>query len=199
MSERFLKTAVRPVPTGLACSVAPLEWTLMNVAAISGLFAIAGAAVGWSLNQIGLRLARRTEQRESNVRDADHRVFAAATAATRFGEAVRWLVQIDMGKNVAGQGPSNVTYEQMVVEAQSELRRVREALLGITVKGPNGSAPELERIVASAQELWDGMLKAERQRIGEEPQPWLLDCDSLVAAAQSWAQQHSSPPHPRTH
>jgi hypothetical protein len=171
----------------------------MNVAAISGLFAIAGAAVGWSLNQIGLRLARRTEQRESNVRDADHRVFAAATAATRFGEAIRWLVQIDWGKNVAGAGPSNVTYEQMVVEAQSELRRLREALLGITVKGPNGSAPELERIVASAQELWDGFVPADRKRIGEEPQPWLLACDSLVSAAQSWAQQHSSPPQPRTH
>jgi hypothetical protein len=162
-------------------------------------FAIAGAAVGWSLNQIGLRLARRTEQRESDVRDADHRVFAAATAATRFGEAVRWLVQIDMGKNVAGQGPSHITYEQVVVEAQSELRRLREALLDITVKGPDGSAPELERIVASAQELWDGMLKAKRERIGEEPLPWLLACNSLVAAAQSWAQQHSSPPNPRTH
>jgi hypothetical protein len=170
----------------------------MNVAAISGLFAIAGAAVGWSLNQLGLRLARRTEQRESNVRDADHRVFAAATAATRFGEAVRWLVQIDMGKNVSGQGPSHVTYEQMVVEAQSELRRLREALLGITIKGPNGSAPELERIISDAQDLWDGMLKAKRERIGEEPQPWLLACDSLVAAAQSWAQQHSSPPRLRT-
>jgi hypothetical protein len=170
----------------------------MDVAAISGLFAVAGAVVGWSLNQMGLRLARRTEQRESNVRDADHRVFAAATAATRFGEAVRWLVQIDWGKKHAGQGPSHVTYEQMVVEAQSELRRLREALLGITVKGPNGSAPELERIVASAQELWDGMLVAKRESIGEEPQPWLLACDSLVAAAQSWAQQHSSPPRPRT-
>ena len=159
----------------------------MDVAAISGLFAIAGAVAGWSLNQIGLRLARRAEQRESNVRDADHRVFAAAAAATRFGEAVRWLVQIDWGKNVAGQGPSHVTYEQMVVEAQSELRRSREALLGITVKGPNGSAPEPERIAASAQELWDGMLAAERESIGEEPQPWLLACDSLAAAAPSWA------------
>ena len=169
----------------------------MNIAAISGLFAVAGAVVGWSLNQVGLRLARRTEQRESDVRDADHRVFAAATAATRFGEAVRWLVEIDWGKNVSGGGPSHATYEQMVVEAQSELRRLREALLGITVKGPNGSAPELERIAASAQKLWDGMLAAERESIGEEPQPWLLACDSLVAAAQSWAQQHSSPPHPR--
>ena len=171
----------------------------MNVAAISGLFAIAGAAVGWSLNQIGLRLARRTEQRESSVRDTDQRVFAAATAATRFGEAARWLVQIDWGKNVSGGGPSHVTYEQVVVEAQSELRRMREALLGITVKGPSGSAPGLERIVADAQELWDEMLAAERGRIGEEPRPWLLACDSLVAAAQSWAQQHSSPPLPRTH
>jgi hypothetical protein len=170
----------------------------MDVAAISGLFAIAGAAAGWSLNQLGLRLARRTERRESSVRDADHRVFAAATAATRFGEAVRWLVQIDWGKNVVGQGPSHVTYEQVVVEAQSELRRLREALLGITVKGPNGSARELERIVTSAQELWDQMLVATRKSIGEEPQPRLLACDSLVAAAQSWAQQHSSPPHPRT-
>ncbi|HTO72935.1 MAG TPA: hypothetical protein VMJ30_03910 [Gemmatimonadales bacterium] len=171
----------------------------MDVAVISGLFAIAGAVAGWSLNQIGLRLARRTEQRESNVRDADHRVFAAATAATRFGEAVRWLVQIDWGKNVAGQGPSHATYEQMVVEAQSELRRLREALLGITVKGPNGSAAELERIITSAQELWDGMLAASRQSIGEEPQPWLLACGSLVAVVQSWAQQHSSPPRPRAH
>ena len=170
----------------------------MDVAAISGLFAIAGAVAGWSLNQIGLRLARRTEQRESGVRDADHRVFAAATAATGFGDAVRWLVEIDWGKNVSGGGPSHATYEQMVVEARSELHRLREALLGITVQGPNGSAPELDRIAASAQELWDGMLAADRKAIGENPQPWRLACDSLVAAAQSWAQQHSSPPHQRT-
>ena len=102
------------------------------------------------------------------------------------------------GRTKPAKDRQHVTYEQMVVEAQSELRRLREALLGITVKGPNGSAPELERIVASAQELWDGMLVAKRESIGEEPQPWLLACDSLVAAAQSWAQQHSSPPHPRT-
>jgi hypothetical protein len=171
MNERFLKEAVRPVPTGLACLVVPLEWTLMDVAAISGLFAIAGAAVGWSLNQIGLRLARRTEQRESNSRDADQRVFTAATAATRFGEAVRWLVQIDWGKNAAGQGPSHVTYEQMVVEAQSELRRLREALLSITAKGPNGSAPGLQRIIATAQELWDGMLVPTGSRSAKSRSP----------------------------
>ena len=64
-------------------SMAPLEWRFMNVAAISGLFALTGAVAGWSLNQLGLRLARRAEQRESDIRDMDQRVFAAATAATR--------------------------------------------------------------------------------------------------------------------
>ena len=179
--------------------MAPLEWRFMNVAAISGLFAIAGAVAGWSLNQLGLRLARRAEQRESDIRDMDQRVFAAATAATRFGEAVRWLVQIDWGKDVAGQGPSHATYEQVVVEAQSELRRLREALLGITINGPDGSAPGLEGIIATAQELWDKYVPATRHSIGEEPQPWLAGCDSLAAAAQSWAQQHSSLPRTRTH
>jgi hypothetical protein len=75
---------------------------------------------------------------------------------------------------------------------------LRKALVGITVKGPNGSASELERIATRAQKLWDGMLAADRKKIGEEPEPWRLDCDSLVADAQSWAQQHSSPPHQRT-
>jgi len=171
----------------------------MNVAAISGLFAIAGAVAGWSLNQLGLRLARRAEQRESDIRDTDQRVFAAATAATRFSEAVRWLVQIDWGIYRAGQGPSHATYEQVVLEAQSELRRLREALLGITIKGPDGSAPGLEGIITTAQELWDEYVPAERQSIGAEPEPWLADCDSLEAEAQSWAQQHSRPPHTRTH
>jgi hypothetical protein len=129
----------------------------------------------------------------------DRGVFAAATAATRFGEAVRWLVQIDWGKDVAGQGPSHTTYEQVVVEAQSELRRLREALLGITIKGPDGSAPGLEEIIATAQGLWNNIVPATRQSIGEDPQRWLADCDSLAAAAQSWAQQHSSPPRTRTH
>jgi hypothetical protein len=187
------------VPAALACSMAPLKWRFMNVAAISGLFAIAGAVAGWSLNQLGLRLARRTERRESDVRDTDQRVFAAATAATRFSEAVRWLVQIDWGKDVVGQGPSHAAYEQVVIEAQAELRRLREALLGITIKGPDGSVPGLERIISTAQELWDKFVPATRRSIGEEPQPWLLGCDSLAAAVQSWAQQHSSPPHTRTH
>jgi hypothetical protein len=171
----------------------------MNVAAISGLFALAGAIAGWSLNQLGLRLARRAEQRESDIRDMDQRVFAAATAATRFGEAVRWLVQIDWGKEEAGQGPSHATYEQVVIEAQAELRRLREALLGITIKGPDGSVPGLEGIIATAQELWNKYVPASRQSIGQEPQRWLADCDSLTAAAQSWAQQYSSSPHTRTH
>jgi len=179
--------------------VAPLEWRFMNVAAISGLFALAGAVAGWSLNQLGLRLARMAEQRESDIRDMDQRVFAAASAATRFGEALRWLVQIDWGIGEAGQGPSHAAYEQVVLEAQSELRRLREALLGITIKGPDGSAPGLQGIITDAQELWKEYVPASRQSIGQKPQPWLADCDSLVAAAQSWAQQHSSLPHTRTH
>jgi hypothetical protein len=85
-----------------------------------------------------------------------------------------------LGKDIAGQGPSHATYEQVVIEAQSELRRLREALLGITIKGPDGSAPGLERIIATAQELWNKYVPATRQSIGEEPQPWLAGCDSLV-------------------
>lgn len=167
MGERSPQGGSSACPTDLACSVASLEWRFMNIAAISGLFAVAGAVVGWSLNQIGLRLARRTEQRESDVRDADHRVFVAATAATRFGEAVRWLVEIDWGKNVSGGGPSHATYEQMVVEAQSELRRLREALLGITVKGPNGSALELENCCQRARTVGrdaGGRTRVDRRR-----------------------------------
>jgi len=69
----------------------------MNVAAISGLFAIADAVAGWSLNQLGLRLARRTEQRESDVRDTDQRVFEAATAAAAMEPETsnRWLLACD--------------------------------------------------------------------------------------------------------
>jgi hypothetical protein len=77
-----------------------------------------------------------------------------------------------LGKNISGGGPSHATYEQMVVEAQSGVRRLREAPLGITVRGPDGSAPELDRIAARAQSLWQGMLVADREAIGEDPQRW---------------------------
>ena len=98
-------------------------------------------------------------------------MFAAATAATRFGEAVRWLVEIDWGKNVSGGGPSHATYEQMVVEAQSELRRLREALLGITVKGPNGSAPDWRELLPARKNCGTGCWRPNESRSAKSRNP----------------------------
>ena len=180
-------------------SMAPLEWRFMNVAAISGLFALACAVAGWSLNQLGLRLARgaSSASRISVTRTSGcSRPRRPRPVSARLSDGS----SRSTGTDIACEGPSHATYEQVVVEAQSELRRLREALLGITIKGPDGSAPGLERIIATAQELWNKYVPASPgQSIGEEPQPWLAGCNSLVAAAQSWAQQHSSLPRARTH
>jgi hypothetical protein len=166
---------------------------IMDGAWISGILTTAGIVIGWSLNQVGVRLGERAERRRTEIRDADERVFAAAQAATRFGEGIRWLVQIDEGKEIAGQGPSHAAYEQVVVEAQTELRNLRQSLMVITIKGPKPAAPDLGRIVTQAQQLRDTMIVTTRREIGAHPDPLLHDSDTLVAAAQSWAEQYSSP------
>jgi hypothetical protein len=166
---------------------------IMDGVWVSGILTTAGIVVGWSLNQVGARLGERAERRRTEIRDADERVFSAAHAATRFGEGVRWLIQIDKGKAIAGQGPSHTAYAQVVVEAQTELRNLRQSLMVITIKGPKTAAPHLERIVAQAQQLWDTMIVSTRQAIGADPDPLLHDCDTLVTATQSWAEQYSSP------
>jgi hypothetical protein len=166
---------------------------IMEGAWVSGILTTVGIVIGWTLNQLGLRLGERDERRRAEIRDADERVFSAAVAATRFGEGIRWLIQIDEGKAITGQGPSHATYEQVVVEAQTELRNLRQSLMAITVKGPKPAAPHLERMISQAQELWKTMIAAPRQTIGADADRFLRDCDALVTAARSWAEQYSSP------
>jgi hypothetical protein len=163
----------------------------MDNAWISGVFATVGVTVGWVLNQVGVRRADRAAQVRTSRREAQARVYNAAEALTRFAEGVRWLVQIDMGKVLSGESVSHAGYEDVVVDTQSELRRLRESLLAVSIAGSPGAAAELAQLSGQAQQLWNDMLASTRAAIATSPTSMLDQSEHLAVQARSWAQRWS--------
>lgn len=156
----------------------------MSDAVVSGLFAVIGTALGWGLSEAGAGWRSLAERRRAEQAEATARVFHAARTAVGIGEGMRWLVQIDAAKRLIGEGFSTKEYTAKSLEVAGLVQQLHLIALAVTAKGPRSAQPKVDALVVETQGLWDAAVKARREDIAQDPEPWRRRCDQVVELAQ---------------
>ena len=174
-----------PIPQQFHVSASIVD--RVSDALVSGAFAVIGTALGWALSEAGAGWRRHAERQEAARAAADGRVFDAALAAGNLAEGLRALVGIDSARATHGEGVSHQTYEELVVDLQAELRRLRLVRLAMTARGPRAALPAAAALVGRAQELWDKLEALPRNAVPAAADQLLSDCDALYQKASELA------------
>jgi hypothetical protein len=161
----------------------------MSNTVVSGLFVIIGTTVGWMLSEAGAGWRSFAERRRVKQVEATARVFDAARVAVAICEGVRWLIQVDVVKQLHGEGIGREAYGVKVIDLAEHLQQLRLIPLAVTAKGPRSALPRVDMLVARTQRLWDDFAAKSRADIADRPAPFLDACEQIVKIAQELVSQ----------